>query len=122
MGLLQCEGAGPSPRECHVHSWPVKSIAEHSVGRLCAPAPHTWEPGRSQSSFGETGLHRQPESGQGLGCEWTEVRSTDQPPGSNTAGRTFGMLWKAELQVVPGEAAGAFSWIRIWSFSSLEGE
>lgn len=22
----------------------------------------------------------------------------------------------------PGEAAGAFSWIRIWSFSSLEGE
>ena len=22
------------------------------------------------------------------------------------------MLWKAELQVVPGEAAGAFSWIR----------
>lgn len=101
MGLFQCKAARPSPRECHVHCWQVE---------------------RPEQLRGD-GRHRQPESGQRVAREQTEVGRTDRPPPEQPRkGRTFETLPEAELKVVQGEAVGASSWLRIWSFSSLEGD
>ena len=127
MGLFQCKAARPSPRECHVHCWQVKTNTEHSAERLCARAWHRQDPGgeaRTAPGRGDRGdgRHRQPESGQRVGSEQTEVGRTDRPPPEQPRkGRAFETLPKAEFKVVQGEAVGASSWIRIWSFSSLEG-
>lgn len=48
----------------------------------------------------------------------SRLRGQNRPPKSNfTKARTFQTLPKAEpKEDVQGEASGAFSWIRIWSF------
>lgn len=56
------------------------------------------------------------ESEQTLRSEQTDLQESNF-----TKARTFKTLPRAELKDVQGEVAGAFSWIRIWSLSSLEG-
>lgn len=76
----------------------------------------------SEISSGETHQQRPPESGQRVGSEQAlRSEQTDLQVSNSAKARTFKTLPKAELKDVQGEAAGAFSWIRIWSFSSLEG-
>lgn len=53
---------------------------------------------------------------------YSEVRRTDLHKGNFTKAKTLKTVPKAEVKDVQGEAVGAFSWVRIWSFSSLEGD
>lgn len=53
---------------------------------------------------------------------YSEVRWSDLHEGNFTKAKTFKTVPKAELKDIQGEAVGAFSWVRIWSFSSLEGD
>lgn len=129
-GLLQWKAARPSLRECPVAC--CLRGQQHGTGTaLCGRPGWAGEAGRTgpcmsrkvgKISSGETRQQRPPESGQSVGSGQTlKSEQTDLQERNSTKARTFKTLPKAGLKDVQREAAGTFSWIRIWSFSSLEG-
>lgn len=83
---------GLSPRECHVHRWPVKSIAGALSGEAVCPSPAhvgAWE---KPEQLRETGLHRWPGARQGLGWSGLRSEALTNLLGATPAGRTFDAL------------------------------